>query len=121
MMLPPGIHSGYKVGDIVFLAFTDNEINRPVVLGQLYVDNLTNMTKADNAGYVSCDFLEVEDTATLKNMTGDTVSCKSLTCTKLICNNEEVDLKALKNKVSELEGKVNTLTAQLNALKAITQ
>jgi hypothetical protein len=36
MLLPPGIHSGYKVDDIVFLSFTENDLGRPIVLGQLF-------------------------------------------------------------------------------------
>ena len=39
MILPPGIHAGYDVSDVVFVSFADNSLNRPVVLGQLYRGN----------------------------------------------------------------------------------
>ena len=61
MLLPPGIHSGYKVNDIVFLSFTDNDLGRPIVLGQLYLGNTENIMAADQAGSISCEFLEVEN------------------------------------------------------------
>jgi hypothetical protein len=67
MLLPPGIHSGYKVNDVVFLSFTDNDLGRPIVLGQLYLGNTENIMAADQAGSISCEFLEVENELRIQN------------------------------------------------------
>ena len=34
----PGGKYNYSVGDIVFVTFEDNDLGRPVILGQLYAD-----------------------------------------------------------------------------------
>lgn len=58
MILPPGIHGGYEVGDVVFISFADNSLSRPVVLGQLYRGPLHASTGSmiDNIGKASDTF-----------------------------------------------------------------
>ncbi len=50
MMLPPGIQAGYEVGDVVFVTFSDNDLGRPVVLGQLYRGPESSSNRIDNLG-----------------------------------------------------------------------
>ena len=56
----PGGKYNYSVGDIVFVTFEDNDLGRPVILGQLYAD-------IDNKGLASLtlDSLVVKQSATL--------------------------------------------------------
>ena len=39
----PGVILGYNIGDVVFVAFEDNYIEKPIILGKLYkTDSLDN-------------------------------------------------------------------------------
>ena len=60
----PGGKYNYSVGDIVFVTFEDNDLGRPVILGQLYAD-------IDNKGLASLalDGLEVLQQANLPENT----------------------------------------------------
>ena len=89
MMLPPGIHSGYKAGDIVFVSFTDNTLGRPVVLGHLYmptkdkVDDMTDNYGVTRATRFDTSELNVSASASLPSSTsfsygGDQHTLKSL-------------------------------------------
>ena len=60
--ITPGVHSGYEVGDTVIVSFVDEAINKPIVLGKLY---LGVGEEVSNRGIVSCDRLEVGQQATL--------------------------------------------------------
>lgn len=53
MLLPPGIHGGYEVGDVVFVSFADNSLSRPVVLGQLYRGPSSSNNRIDGLGSYS--------------------------------------------------------------------
>ena len=57
---PPGFSNSYQVGDIVFIYFEDNEVNKPIVIGKLY---LTNQTKC--VGGIYCEDLQVSNSASL--------------------------------------------------------
>ena len=60
----PGGRYNYAVGDIVFVTFEDNDLGRPVILGQLYAD-------IDNKGLASLtvDSIEVQQEAVLPEKT----------------------------------------------------
>jgi hypothetical protein len=60
--ITPGVHSGYEVGDTVIVSFVDEAINKPIVLGKLY---LGVGEEVSNRGIVSCDRLEVGQQATI--------------------------------------------------------
>ena len=75
----PGIYNGYKVDDIVFVAFEEGNISYPVVIGKLYL----GANVEDNyRGVVSCDNLSVKSGAsipiTTKLTSGDSLE-ESLT------------------------------------------
>lgn len=65
MILPPGTHSGYKKGDIVFVSFADNSLGKPVVLGQMYRGPYQSTQTIDQAEEISCLKLEVAGEAVL--------------------------------------------------------
>lgn len=40
----PGLYNAYKQGDVVFVGFENNALNKPVILGKLFIDNVTEST-----------------------------------------------------------------------------
>lgn len=56
----PGSYNGYKVGDVVYVAFEDGSMSTPVVIGKLYLG--TEKEKADPRGVSNVE----ESTATKK-------------------------------------------------------
>ena len=44
----PGSYNGYKVGDVVYVAFEDGSMSNPVIIGKLYLG--TEKEKADPRG-----------------------------------------------------------------------
>ena len=48
----PGLYNSYKINDIVYVAFEDNQLNSPVIIGKLYIDNATEST--DPKGMLNC-------------------------------------------------------------------
>lgn len=78
MVVPPGIHSGYRPEDVVFISFYDNSLSLPVVLGKLYINDNEKLTDKESAtrsnvlsslykqtGFVGCNHLEVDGKAFL--------------------------------------------------------
>jgi hypothetical protein len=65
--IQPGMFNGYQVGDIVEVGFENNMINKPVVLGKLYLG-----VKNENDNYrgaIKCDSLEIKNKAVLPSDT----------------------------------------------------
>jgi hypothetical protein len=58
----PGVINGYQAGDIVMIAFENNDISQPVVLGKLY---LGAANEATDRGLISCESLTVATSASL--------------------------------------------------------
>jgi len=56
----PGSYNGYKVGDVVWVAFEDNKLDTPVVIGKLYLG--VDVEKNDPRGAIN-----VESSITTKN------------------------------------------------------
>jgi hypothetical protein len=135
MMLPPGIHSGYEIGDVVFLTFADNSLNRPVVLGQLYrgaglgtkIDDLgTNSDKLDRATDFSCQNLDATGTVKLPTSTtftvwnGTVASGTQKTFEALWDDVKQLqeDLSQLREDHDKLKASYNSLSNSHNNLKA---
>lgn len=60
--VPPGVFNGYVEGDVVMIAFENNEISQPVVIGKLY---LGVQKESEARGMVGCDTLSVKNKATI--------------------------------------------------------
>lgn len=60
----PGNIEGYKVGDVVFVSFENNQLEHPVILGKLYLGPEDEPT---NGGY--CATLDVINRASLPSNT----------------------------------------------------
>lgn len=63
----PGIYNSYKTGDIVFIGFEENKIERPVILGKLFVS--ASEEAASYRGNLSGNSLAVTETAQLPHST----------------------------------------------------
>jgi hypothetical protein len=115
MILPPGIHGGYEVGDVVFVSFADNSLSRPVVLGQLYrgpsnsnvIDGMGKSSdKFDKASDFSCVNLTAEGEVTIP--AGTKLNYASGV-------SHFATIQALADEVVNLRNQVASLTATINS------
>lgn len=60
--IQPGTHSGYSIGDVVYITFENNSYEKAVVLGKLYINAATENT---NTGGINCGTLKVSKSAIL--------------------------------------------------------
>ena len=59
----PGSYNGYKVGDVVYVAFEDGSMSNPVIIGKLYLG--TEKEKADPRGVSNVEESSAAKKATL--------------------------------------------------------
>lgn len=59
----PGSYNGYKVGDVVYVAFEDGSMSNPVIIGKLYLG--TEKEKADPRGVINVEESSAAKKATL--------------------------------------------------------
>ena len=59
----PGSYNGYKVGDVVYVAFEDGSMSHPVIIGKLYLG--TEKEKADPRGVINVEESSAAKKATL--------------------------------------------------------
>ena len=59
----PGMYNGYKVNDVVWVAFEDGQMETPVVIGKLYLG--AEKEKADPRGTVNTEAFTVSKTAAI--------------------------------------------------------
>ena len=104
--LPPGIHSGYKTGDKVFVGFSENSVGKPVVLGHIFKGAIADYAAQDRAGFIDCDKLECETEAKLPYST-----------TFLAAPNEYSSLEKFANKITELSNEIKDLKERCTNLE----
>ncbi len=63
----PGIYNSYKTGDIVFIGFEENKMEKPVILGKLFVS--VSSEAGSYRGNLSGNSLSVTDSAQLPHST----------------------------------------------------
>ena len=100
----PGSYNGYKVGDVVWVAFENNLMELPVVIGKLYLG--AELEKADPRGTIN-----VETSATSKSATipFDTKMSSSL-------DKDTPNTTAPYFSLSSLTAKVSTLDKDLGQM-----
>ena len=59
----PGMYNGYKVDDVVWVAFEDGQMEAPVILGKLYLG--AEKEKSDPRGTVNTENVNASNTATI--------------------------------------------------------
>ena len=93
----PGIKPAYKVGDIVFVSFENDDTYYPLVLGQLYCEKNTSQSNIDTLS------LNVESHATLpiSSIMGDV---------------EYDDISQLKELKGSIQSQITQLTEKFNDL-----
>ena len=97
-------NSSYQVnvGDVVFLGFEDNDISKPIILGQLYrdVDSNTLMT-------LVLGTLETKTSTVLcKNTTIGDVSANEIKCLSGIKTNIQQQLNSIIEDISKIKEKL---------------
>lgn len=103
MNVPPGIHSGYAAGDIVLVGFADNSMNKPIVLGKLWLGPAGEaLSSQEDLGWVSCKNFEVESTGT-----ASLPSAANITFTTKF--QQKATLNDLINRIDDLESEVAQL------------
>jgi len=95
----PNNDMNYQIGDIVFLAFEDNKINSPVILGQLFRES-----KTDSNPELVCNSINSSVDAFLPECTyiGE-VGPTELQQLKGIKENIQFKLKILEDRIAKLE------------------
>lgn len=113
--IPPGVHTGYQRGDVVFLTFCDNTLSLPIVIGKLYLGAAEELKAHKQVGWVGCSELEVE--------TGGSAQLP-LSKTHIINDTANSDygdttLLDLVNRIQTLEATVQQLRNTLNAFAIV--
>ena len=104
LSIVPGIYNGYKVNDVVYVTFENNELTSPVVIGKLYIG-----TDAEQqaVGAINCNDIYV------KNLTLPlTTKIQSDNTLKNTIDGGAADYKTIGdiiNKLQELANKVDNL------------
>jgi uncharacterized protein involved in type VI secretion and phage assembly len=102
----PGMYNGYKVDDVVLVAFEDGQMDNPVVIGKLYLG--AEKEKADPRGSLNTESLTAAKTATVPADTKLTTNTdKNLPNTM----NPYANLSSIANNLNKLNTDVTYLDA----------
>lgn len=99
--IPKGVYNNLDVGDVVFVAFENNDIGLPVIIGQLYRDALI---KGPQESLLNCNVLEVGVQANLPT----NIKIGALDYSNLF---------HLINVTSDIQEQLNKITNRLNQLE----
>ena len=112
MMLPPGIQAGYEAGDIVFLAFTDNSLGRPIVLGHLY-QGPNRATAVDNMLDTSANKLPCATQFDCETLVAKTKASLPLDTTFTAPSGSKTSIVDLLEEISELKATIRSLQSRI--------
>ena len=105
----PGSYNGYKVGDVVLVAFEDGKMETPVIIGKLYLG--AEKEKADPRGSLNTESLVAAKTAAVPADTKLTTNTdKNLPNTM----NPYANLSSIANNLNKLNTDVNYLDVFTN-------
>lgn len=107
--ITPGVYNGLKVNDVVLVAFEENALEKPVIIGKLF----TGAAEDGEKGGAAFNSLKVTKDATLPAATKFSFTSNSST------SHGYDDLntyKKLADKVKELESTVAELTAVISRM-----
>lgn len=107
----PGVFNGYTVGDVVFVAFEDNRIDRPVVIGKLYLG--TAEESLNSGGAIYGKNLVINGTAELPTTTAIVADKSDDAIAGTTATYGTVTIKNLLERISDLETKVSTLQGEI--------
>ncbi len=99
----PGAENGYRVGDVVYISFENNQMGEPIILGKLF---LNNSQESLNTTYLVGDELNISNTAKLPINT--TIGDRS---------GEDID--ALFRRVDNTENRISNLNDDLTTSNVI--
>lgn len=85
----PGNLNGYKIDDVVWVGFENNQIHKPVVLGKLYLG-----TSEESSNFSKVDSLNVSGSAVLPANT-------------VIGNLDFNEIKNISGQISQLDAKID--------------
>lgn len=54
----PGIYNGYKVDDVVYVDFEDDQLNNPIIIGKLFINSQNE--SANSLGMINCASLSAK-------------------------------------------------------------
>ena len=110
--LPKGIHNSLQEGDVVFIGFENNQIEYPVILGHLYMKNLSESESSIN----TVNVLEAKAEVILPTSItiGSNISYKEIFCLDGVTENIQSQLDALKQTISEMSAKLQELQEEKN-------
>lgn len=104
----PGAENGYRVGDIVYVAFENNQIGEPVIIGKLFLNKTQD---SENSTYLIGDELNISKKATLPSNTtiGDITGEQLAKLFRVVANLENIIL----NDYSEANELMDTLNGEV--------
>jgi len=110
----PGVFNGYKENDVVLVAFEDNKIDAPVVIGKLYLGAAEET--AHNRGSISCGSLDITSNVSIPITTKLTLDNDPSGLTEVGVDNDLSTYKSIADIARHLqqqETKIGSINAQI--------
>lgn len=103
LCISAGLDNNYRIGDIVYVAFEDNELSKPVIIGKLFtnIDANGNERKHKPVGAADLESLTVSKATNLPLDTVFESDTDKITAEKLLTQIREIS--NLQNQVSQLK------------------
>lgn len=114
----PGAYNCYKAGDMVWIAFAEYKLNKPIILGKIYgkLDNSTGQRNNHSiGGGLDLSSLSVADEVTLP--LANTTFIHSSDTQEGISYADYDSIEKLISKIRTLETKANELTTHIEELE----